>query len=991
MTCLLQELCAAMLLKQPTPLTDEVHLCVLRALALYETALDRKRRHLDLSLLDNATWPEYVWEWLELVGDKELLALRYLPQSHPLPPQHNQQQLEARLQQPATASPNESVAAAAAEVAAGAAAPDHAATASAQAVRMVLGASHTSQGVHGLLQQGGHQPHKKHRKGRKHVRRSSTAAAAAAGGKLAHATAAHGEAGSVQQDDKQTHEVDEEQETVQPINQAVGQDGSTASTNASGAAALPLPGNKRKRGMPKKQLLTDGYAEVAPVLTAKPEVPAFRKKPGRPKKTAPFTNTDTKAVNKAVAQQSSAHAAAPVISQAVPQQHAADGSLPIPRRRGRPPKHRPSIGSNRQADPVSVPAEPHSNGNDLSRQQSDIKMAAEPQAAKVQQDVEVGPDQQQLAEQQLGGSSQQYEHMHASNTSPQPANLQQQSQQVTNTDAEQSNDGAQIQQAGLKDHDGAAVDASQQHVKLSSDVSTSGAEASTDPALRMQLEERHTAPQRQLQGERGDEGAALPAPANVHDQTKDIGTGASTVSEQAQTGEAPLADPQDKQQKQQQQQNDHHQQQQQVASMQLQPIGEENVGVEHHPVEQQRALHEHDQEGDGDGNQNARGQDELTPLVQVDDVRADDPQPEQCVLKANTTEHLQSTVADENAAAPALQHQGHAPVADQPVAVEMVDTAPAAVAAASELISAAASAPQQPAKETPGSTSDKEAPTAATAADQLDSTAVGFRVSSRLQAKEQHLLALQQQQQPGSDDAQEPAAKRQRTSSAAQAAAAVLPTISSAAAAGAAVAAQHDAGTSSQQQQQPEQTSANAGGAVTSAPTSAAPLLAWFKSKKPTAGVHKADFWALGVEANAAILARLCDDLLNTGAIRAEIDRRETTGCAHAGKGGAGGAFPVRTKDQSPEQPVSCDAATCSFCKMGCRDSRQCKMVCICFTTGFTMCCYHWLDSCISANAVAHLATRVLCSMVGRLALTSHESDADAVCVCEGEESTLLA
>jgi hypothetical protein len=61
----------------PTPLIDELHVCLLRALALHETSANRRMRRLDLALLDTTTWPEFVWDWLALMRDRHLLSLHY--------------------------------------------------------------------------------------------------------------------------------------------------------------------------------------------------------------------------------------------------------------------------------------------------------------------------------------------------------------------------------------------------------------------------------------------------------------------------------------------------------------------------------------------------------------------------------------------------------------------------------------------------------------------------------------------------------------------------------------------------------------------------------------------------------------------------------------------------------------------------------------------------------------------------------------------------
>ena len=63
------DLAAALAWSHPSPLLDEVHVCLLRLLALDEPRSVRALRTLDLGLLDAVTWPPYVWEYLRLRGD----------------------------------------------------------------------------------------------------------------------------------------------------------------------------------------------------------------------------------------------------------------------------------------------------------------------------------------------------------------------------------------------------------------------------------------------------------------------------------------------------------------------------------------------------------------------------------------------------------------------------------------------------------------------------------------------------------------------------------------------------------------------------------------------------------------------------------------------------------------------------------------------------------------------------------------------------------
>ena len=48
----------------------------------------------------------------------------------------------------------------------------------------------------------------------------------------------------------------------------------------------------------------------------------------------------------------------------------------------------------------------------------------------------------------------------------------------------------------------------------------------------------------------------------------------------------------------------------------------------------------------------------------------------------------------------------------------------------------------------------------------------------------------------------------------------------------------------------------------------------------------------------AAILVSLVNDLLDISSVRHEIDKREAAGQWVAGKGGAGGSFPMRSEEE---------------------------------------------------------------------------------------------
>ena len=59
----------------------------------------------------------------------------------------------------------------------------------------------------------------------------------------------------------------------------------------------------------------------------------------------------------------------------------------------------------------------------------------------------------------------------------------------------------------------------------------------------------------------------------------------------------------------------------------------------------------------------------------------------------------------------------------------------------------------------------------------------------------------------------------------------------------------------------------------------------------------------------AALLAALCNGLLDTVGIREEIDRREAQGFWAAGAGGIGGAFPMHVRKAKSERAAAAKAA----------------------------------------------------------------------------------
>ena len=58
----------AVVYERPNRMIDEVHVCLLRALAVDEAKAERHERALDLEHLDFVTWPSFVWEWLVRQG-----------------------------------------------------------------------------------------------------------------------------------------------------------------------------------------------------------------------------------------------------------------------------------------------------------------------------------------------------------------------------------------------------------------------------------------------------------------------------------------------------------------------------------------------------------------------------------------------------------------------------------------------------------------------------------------------------------------------------------------------------------------------------------------------------------------------------------------------------------------------------------------------------------------------------------------------------------
>jgi len=69
-----ESFCSAMMSNEPSQIMDELHLSVLRALAVDEVRSERNERELSLEYLDFMTWPCYILEWLRLKG----YAIKYV-------------------------------------------------------------------------------------------------------------------------------------------------------------------------------------------------------------------------------------------------------------------------------------------------------------------------------------------------------------------------------------------------------------------------------------------------------------------------------------------------------------------------------------------------------------------------------------------------------------------------------------------------------------------------------------------------------------------------------------------------------------------------------------------------------------------------------------------------------------------------------------------------------------------------------------------------
>lgn len=108
--------------------------------------------------------------------------------------------------------------------------------------------------------------------------------------------------------------------------------------------------------------------------------------------------------------------------------------------------------------------------------------------------------------------------------------------------------------------------------------------------------------------------------------------------------------------------------------------------------------------------------------------------------------------------------------------------------------------------------------------------------------------------------------------------------------------------------------------------TSGHDVVSIFAGRGPTLSRPiKPDYYNLPLEIKARILSRLCDHVLDSTTVRAEIDRREAGGMFVSGFGGRGGAFPVMSKEEKAEaearaakqQQSDCNTDTCVLCGLG--------------------------------------------------------------------------
>ena len=63
-----EALLAAIVANDDSVLRDQIHICLLRALAWHDSKAMRQARKLDLARLDETTWKDYLWEFLRYLG-----------------------------------------------------------------------------------------------------------------------------------------------------------------------------------------------------------------------------------------------------------------------------------------------------------------------------------------------------------------------------------------------------------------------------------------------------------------------------------------------------------------------------------------------------------------------------------------------------------------------------------------------------------------------------------------------------------------------------------------------------------------------------------------------------------------------------------------------------------------------------------------------------------------------------------------------------------